>query len=366
MERDEYASRYSSRKRRRDSAGFRVLLLWVGWLPLTVVGALVGRQLGLYVDDFAQAGGLLYAVVLVLRGALIGAVAGGLQGLALWDYLQLRGWLFWTGATAAGWAAHGLALYYTGGPIVNTVFDWGGPALPLIGLLTGLVGGLTLGVAQAFVVRRARVPIEPVIWALACTGGAALGRVIAGFAMNFDTANSLVAVAGFEALGVGFLTAIALADGIRKSRAAAEATVQVPAEIEEQRRLTPEPDLVKGVGEWLDVGHGLTLSLVGVDIGDKVTWHLAARNGGRYQAYLRLDPHRLRMSDSMRKVYRISGLHIGGATLAPGATTHLEVQADILSYAPIPSQATYLDLIYTPPSGSAFAFREPLPAPANR
>lgn len=367
MERDEYAARYGARRGRRHSAGVRVLLLWLAWLPLTSIGAIAGRQLGLVIDDFAEVGGVLYLAVLLLRGALVGAVAGGLQGLALWDFLQLRGWLLWTGATAAGWAGRSLVLYFIGGPVVNTVFDWGGSALPVIGGLTGLAGGLMLGIAQAMVVRRAKVPIEPVTWALACMGGAALGRVGAGFAMNFDTANSLVAVAGAEALGVAFVTAIALGDGIRRRRAAAEAAMlQSAAERAEQLNTTPEPDTIRGVGEWIEVGHGLSLSLAGVDIGDKITWHLIARNTGRSQARLSLDPHRLRMTDSMRKVYRISGVHLHGAVLAPGATTNLEVEADILSYAPIPSTATYLDLVYTPASGGGYAFRQPLPATASR
>ena len=71
------------------------------------------------------------------------------------------------------------------------------------------------------------------------------------------------------------------------------------------------------------------------------------------------------MSDSLRKLYRISGVHLHGSLVAPGAITRLEVQADIPSYAPIPSTATYLDLVYTPASGTAYAFRQPLSAPAS-
>lgn len=365
MERDEYAARYGLQRGRRHSAGVRVLLLWLAWLPLTVIGAMLGRQLGILLDDFAEVGGVLYLFVLVLRGALVGAVVGGLQGLALWDMLQPRGWLLWTGATAAGWAGHSLALYFIAGPVVDFVFDWGGSALPIIGGFTGLAGGLMLGIAQASVVRRARVPIEPVTWVLACAGGAALGRVGVGFAMNFDAANSLIVVAGAEALGVAFLTAIALADGIRRRRAAAEvATLDLAAERDAQLKAA-EPDTIIGVGEWADIGRGLALSMTGVDIGDKITWHLVARNTGRSQARLRLDPHKLRMADSTRKLYRILGVHLRGPVLAPGATTNLEVEAELLSYAPIPTSATYLDLVYAPASGGGYAFRQPLHAPAS-
>jgi hypothetical protein len=365
MERDEYAARYGSARGRRTGAQVRVLLLWLAWIPLTVVGAVVGRQLGLVIDNFAEVGGVLYFGELVLRGVLVGAVLGGLQGVALWDYLHLRGWLIWTGATALGWAGRDLALYYTGGPIVNTMFDWGGPSLPLIGGVTGLVGGLMLGIAQSLVVRHARMPIEYIPWLLACTGGAALGRMGAGFAMNFGSADSLVAVAGAEALGIAFLTTFAQV-GVRRRRAAeAIALRQLAAQREEERNTHAEPDIVRRAGEWMDLGHGIALSMESVDIGDKVTWHLVARNTGRSQARLTLDPHKLRMTDSTRKLYRISGVHLHGTALAPNATTHLEVQADIISYAPIPSMATYLDLVYTTASGTSYAFRQPLPAPAN-
>ena len=366
IERDEYAARYGTPRGRHTSANMRVLLLWLAWVPLTVLGAVVGRQLGIVIDNVAEVGGVLYFGVLVLRGVLVGAVAGGLQGLALWDYLQLRGWLVWVGATAGGWAARDVARYYAGGPIVNTVFDWGGSAMPVIGGLTGLVAGLMLGIAQALAVRRAGVPIEHTTWLLACTGGAALGRVGAGFALNFGSADSLVAVAGAEALGVAFLTTIALGDGLRRRRAAADAALsERAAEREEQRKAVAEPGIVRRAGDWMDLGRGLALSLESVDIGDKVTWHLVARNSGRSQARLSLDPNRLRMSDSLRKLDRISGVHLHGSLVAPGATTHLEVQADIPSYAPIPPAATHLDLVYTPASGTAYAFRQPLPAHAN-
>lgn len=367
LERDEYAAQYGSRPGRRNSAGFRVLLLWLGWIPLTVLGAMLGRQLGIVIDDFAEVGGPLYLVVLVLRGAVVGAVLGAAQGLALWDFLQLRGWLVWTGATAAGWAARSVVLYLVGGPITNTVFDWGGSALPVIGGVTGIVAGLIVGLAQALVVRRAKVPIEPVVWVLACMGGAAMGRVGAGFAMNFDTANSLVAIAGSEALGMAFLTTIALGDGIRRRIAAAEvAMLELAAQQEAERKATIEPGMIKGAGEWVSMGRGISLALESVDVGDKITWHLTALNNGRSPARVNLDAHRLQMTDSTRKLYGISGVHIAVGLLAPGASTNLEVEADLLSYAPIPTTATYLDLVYTPASGTPYAFRQPLPATASK
>ncbi|HEX8219063.1 MAG TPA: hypothetical protein VF914_07600 [Chloroflexia bacterium] len=364
MERDEYAARYGS-KGRRTGREVRVLLLWLAWIPLTVLGAVVGRQLGLVLDNYAEVGGVLYFGELVLRGVLVGGVLGGVQGLLLWDYLHLRGWLTWTGATALGWAGRDLALYYAGGPIVNTMFDWGGPSLPLIGGVSGLVGGLMLGIAQSLVVRYARLPIEQIPWLLACMGGAALGRIGAGFAMNFGSADSLVAVAGAEALGVAFLTTFAQV-GVRRRRAAEAAALRnIAAQREEEGKANAEPDVVRRAGEWQDMGHGIALAMESVDVGDNITWHLVARNTGRSQARLTLDPHKLRVNDSTRKLYRISGVHLHGTVLAPNATTHLEVQADILSFAPVPLMATYLDLVYTPASGTSYAFRQPLPTPAN-
>ncbi|MEA2576291.1 MAG: hypothetical protein QOH93_3589 [Chloroflexia bacterium] len=368
MERDEYAARFRRSQGRRNSAGRRVLLLWLVWLPLTVIGVVLGRQLGLFLDDSVAAGGVAYFGLLLLRGAIVGAVAGGLQAVALWDFLHLRGWLLWVGITAAGWAARGVVLYYIGGPVVDAAYDWGGASLPIIAGVTGLVGGLVLGTVQTLVVRRTNMPVEPVVvWALACAGGAALGRVLVGFGMNFDAVNSLLLVDGLEALGLAFITSIPLADGIRRRMAATEAAmIERAAEREAQLRAVAEPGTIVGVNEWVDVGHGISLCLSGVDIGDKITWHLTARNNRKSQARVSLDPHKLRMSDSTRKMYRISGLHLGGAVLAPRATTHLEVEAELLSYAPIPTMATHLDLIYNPASDTAYAFRQPLPATASR
>lgn len=362
-ERDEYAARHN----RFTAATWRVLLLWLAWLPLSAVGAALGRWVGLGVDQVAEAGGLLYWGVLIVRGLVAGAVFGAIQGVAIYDFLKLRGWLMWVAASAVGWAIRDVLLFFAGPGVIDTVFDWGGAALPIIGGVTGLFAGLPVGVSQALVVRSARIPVEPpMVWALACTGGASLGRLGIGFGMNFDIVNNLPLIAAAEGLGMAFVTVIAMADGVRRRKAAGEiALAALELEKAEQRRATGQDAVVIGAGEWLELAPGVSVSLDSVDVGEKITWHLVARNIGRSQIRVRLNTNSLKVSDSTRKRYPISGVHTSSDLLLPGDTATLELQADIPNYSPIPRSATHLDLIYSPSPDRAYAFRRPLPSMAT-
>ncbi len=357
--RDEYAARYI----RRPTARERAASVWLLWLPLTTAGLALGRWLGLGVDEAAQAGGLLYLGVALLRGALAGAVGGAVQGLALLPFLKLRGWVMWIGATALGWAARSLALYLVGGGVVTLIFDAGGVALPIIGGITGLMAGAMLGLGQVLVVRRSDVPVPPITWVVACMGGAALGRIGAGFGMNFNWVNSLVLVSGAEALGVALVTGVALADGIHRRREVAD-NARAVIEEEAQIKATAEAAVVKEAGQWVETAPSPSLLLSSAGIGEGLAWRLVARNTGTSPMRLELDVLELKVRDSTGKLYPVLGIQPTSLMLGPGAGGDLEVQAQVLSYSPLPSTALYLDLVYTPASGKVYIFRHALPVPA--
>ena len=151
----------------------QLLMLWLLWLGVTLVGLTWAGWFGHFPFGFAGGTGATWASVAI--GVLAGALSG--LGLAIGQWLILRRAYrmstWWIAATVAGIATmHGL-----GDPLGDTGQV---PLMSPVFVLVTAVGGLTLGALQ-YPLLRARldraewwIPVSTVTWALGVTAGLAL------------------------------------------------------------------------------------------------------------------------------------------------------------------------------------------------
>lgn len=175
-------------------AGLKRIRLW----PLAI---LIGFPIAGYVADLVVDG-----VDSVGAGIVAGLIAGVIFGAAEW--FVLRRWVswLWIPATAAGTAV-GLAV---GASLVD--FGIGRGDVALIGAVTG-VG---VGVMQAVVLARHRIP-GPLWWALANPPAWALGWFVTSYVIARNIAERFPIFGASGAVVFGLLTWLLLAMLLRKA-----------------------------------------------------------------------------------------------------------------------------------------------------
>jgi hypothetical protein len=181
--------------------------LWL-WL----VAILVSFPIGGYVADLVVDG-----VDSVSAAIVGGLITGAIVGVAEW--YALRGWVSWTWILAT---AAGMVVGLTAGA---ALVDYGVGRGDL--LLMGAVTGLSVGILQALVLGRSRMP-GAVWWAVANPPAWALGWYISSYVIsrNIDERFPIFGASG--ALAFGLLTWLLLA-GVLRGRAAAATPQAAPA-----------------------------------------------------------------------------------------------------------------------------------------
>jgi hypothetical protein len=165
-ERDEYM------EGQQNAPAWFFLLIWLGWVAVTIAGYLAGQWLSeniasVFVGDTAsrvlsiegrvQAAGVAGYAVALIGGAVAGGVLGLAQGLLLLPFLKRAGTVEWILATILGRAVQWMVVYSIGVEMTGLVVDksFGGVLLLFAFLAaTGILSGAALGYPQSQVFKR--------------------------------------------------------------------------------------------------------------------------------------------------------------------------------------------------------------------
>ncbi len=343
-ERDEYAERHYR------GPFLSALLAWALWLLATGVGIAGGRALGLALDQAVYVSSPFYLGVLVLRGALGGAVIGAAQGLVLLPLVHWRGYLSWVVASAASWAARSILLFLISNYLVEIFSGFVPVGLALAAGVGGLVVGGAMGLIKGYVLRDHLWHVA--LWVVASIMGAAIGRVIAATGITLGWVDNLVAVTVVEGVVWAAVTGAIVASQLRRHRAASKALVSPKS---------PHVEVLLQVGQPAEVLPGLFLSIERLEVSSgAIVWQGSLRNGKNQPLSIAIEPRQMKISDSTSKPYAVSHVDMAGVAIPTGQQVPIMVQATILPYSPIPPAATYLELAYTSDRQGTYIFRQSL------
>ena len=147
------AVRWIVLRRRVANAWPWVLSSSVAWAAAMAIGVAIGKSVEFAPDDLLLTfgfGGVVMGAVVVM-GALVGLLLGGLQWLTLRAEVPGAGW--WVVACGVGWAVGGLVA----AGLVLTVEEGGGLFLLGVGAAIGSVAGAITGVTVVRLMPRPRV-----------------------------------------------------------------------------------------------------------------------------------------------------------------------------------------------------------------
>jgi hypothetical protein len=149
------------------------MLIWLGWVVLTIAGYLGGRWLAESAADFLLSdssatrmlsiegtirdAGLEGLLVALLCGAIAGFALGVAQGILLLPFLKMSGALEWLIATLIGRSAQFAVLYVIALSMRGLVIDQSFVGVLLLYamlLLTGVLSGVALAYPQSQVFKR--------------------------------------------------------------------------------------------------------------------------------------------------------------------------------------------------------------------
>lgn len=199
------------------------ILLWLGWVIITVAGYLIGQWLSegaaagilgdttarrvLSIEGNVQAAGSIGYAVALLIGLIQGAVLGVAQALLLLPLLKRAGAVEWLAATVMGRTVQWVVIYLTGMETINLTFDKDVPGVLLLFLLLaviGLLSGVALGYPQSQVFKRRAH--RSGLWVIVSTIGPVVTSLVIGMTLFIEAQNT---IRDYTTLLTAFLSAIA-------------------------------------------------------------------------------------------------------------------------------------------------------------
>jgi hypothetical protein len=158
---------------RQNAPSWFFLLIWLGWVVLTLAGYLGGQWLAQSTSDFllgSSSAGRVFSIeglvrdagvegflVALVSGAVAGLVLGVAQGLMLLAFLKVSGTLEWLIATILGRSTQLAVVYLVGVAMRGLTIDQTFVGLVLLFamlLVTGILSGTALGYPQSQVFKR--------------------------------------------------------------------------------------------------------------------------------------------------------------------------------------------------------------------
>ena len=214
------------RASQQNAPAWIYIVIWVGWVVLTIGGFLLGKLLSdsvtsaivgnsatgraLSVEGNVQIAGFMGYVAALVGGIVSGIVLVIAQGIVLLPLLKRTGMVQWAVATVIGRAVQWFIVYMVGIGMVGIVVDKEIPNTALFFLmlaLTGGLGGLALSYPQAQVFKaranRSRV------WLVANVVGPVVTALVVGMTLFVEGQNNTrdyttLLTAIITAIGTGF------------------------------------------------------------------------------------------------------------------------------------------------------------------
>jgi hypothetical protein len=234
------------------------LLIWFGWVIVTIIGYLIGKWLSesvasallantpavrlLSIEGVAREAGALGYIVALLSGIVAGAALGLAQGLFLTPFLKVAGAVEWLLATIVGRTAQWLVIYIVGLAMIGLTVDKspvGFLVLFAMLVVTGVLSGVALGYPQSQVFKRRTR--SPGWWVTANIIGSVCMSLVVGMALFVEAQNT---VRDSSTLMVAVLTAVAtgsaLLEILHHPRGAAEWRETLTWDKEERSELPVE------------------------------------------------------------------------------------------------------------------------------
>lgn len=199
-------------------------LVWLVWVLVSYLTFTLGESLGKAVEGVlapeiatlpralsikqpVEAGSSLNLFASLVGGLVAGAIFGLGQGIVLLPFLKLRGALAWVAATTIGRAVGWLAVYVLSKEMVRLVLDKNIAIACLLAIFLagiGVIAGLSLGYAQALVLRR-RLP-HPTWWVFSNVPGPVVASLLIAATLFIETENI---VRDFSTPFIATVTAVA-------------------------------------------------------------------------------------------------------------------------------------------------------------
>src|SRR6476661_8348259 len=146
------------RASQQNAPAWIYILIWVGWVVLTIGGFLAGKFLSdsvtsaivgnsatgraLSIEGNVQIAGLAGYVAALVGGIISGVVLAVAQGIVLLPLLKRRGMIQWAVATVIGRTVQWFVVYMMGISMVGIVVDKEIPNVALFFLMLALTAGL--------------------------------------------------------------------------------------------------------------------------------------------------------------------------------------------------------------------------------
>ena len=213
------------RASQQNAPAWIYILIWIGWVALTIGGFLLGKLLSdsvtaailgngatgraLSVEGNVQIAGLAGYVAALAGGIVSGLVLAVAQSLVLLPLLKRAGTFAWALATVIGRTIQWFIVYMVGIGMVGIVVDKEIPNVALFFLmlaLTGALGGLALGYPQAQVFK-ARANRSR-IWLVANMVGPVVTALVVGMTLFVEGENN---IRDYTTLLMAIITAIGTA-----------------------------------------------------------------------------------------------------------------------------------------------------------
>jgi hypothetical protein len=213
------------RASQQNAPAWIYILIWIGWVVLTIGGFLLGKLLSdnvtaailgnsatgraLSVEGNAQIAGFAGYVAALAGGIVSGLVLAVAQGIVLLPLLKRAGMIEWAVATVIGRTIQWFIVYMMGIGMVGIVVDKEIPNVALFFLmlaLTAALGGLALSYPQAQVLKaranRTRV------WLVANMVGPVVTALVVGMTLFVEGENN---TRDYTTLLMAIITAIGTA-----------------------------------------------------------------------------------------------------------------------------------------------------------
>ena len=213
------------RASQQNAPAWIYILIWIGWVVLTIGGFLLGQLLSdtitsaivgssatgraLSVEGNVQIAGLAGYVAALVGGIASGLVLAVAQGIVLLPLLKRAGMIQWAAATVIGRIVQWFIVYLVGIGMVGIVVDKEIPNVALFFLmlaLTGALGGLALSYPQAQVFK-ARANRSR-IWLVANMVGPVVTALVVGMTLFVEGQNN---TRDYTTLLMAIITALATA-----------------------------------------------------------------------------------------------------------------------------------------------------------